>query len=118
MTIAEERQTVEAAENTRTVEAAAATEVLGTAAAEAAEAPEPRLVRIKSHDFAKKGELYDYLAEQLGFPEYSGRNLDALYDSLTEVDQPTVIRIERDWFDAIVQTIRDAAADNPYLEVE
>ena len=32
----------------------------------------------------KKAEAHAYLAEQFEFPEYYGRNLDALYDALSE----------------------------------
>ena len=31
-----------------------------------------------------RAALHDALTKQLGFPAYSGRNLDALYDLLTE----------------------------------
>lgn len=30
--------------------------------------------------------VHDYLREQLQFPEYYGKNLDALYDCLTDLD--------------------------------
>ncbi|MDO4489043.1 MAG: barstar family protein, partial [Eubacteriales bacterium] len=45
-------------------------------------------------DFYKintKEAAHDYLAEKLGFPEYYGKNLDALYDCLTEIAEPTAI---------------------------
>ena len=32
---------------------------------------------------------HDLLAARLGLPEYYGRNLDALYDALTERGEPT-----------------------------
>jgi ribonuclease inhibitor len=31
-----------------------------------------------------KEKAHDYIAEQMGFPDYYGKNLDALYDMLTE----------------------------------
>lgn len=37
---------------------------------------------------------YDALAEALGFPAWFGRNLDALWDCLTDLDRPTVLIIE------------------------
>ena len=36
---------------------------------------------------------HDYLAQQLHFPAYYGRNLDALYDLLTELGEPIEIVI-------------------------
>lgn len=35
--------------------------------------------------------IHDYIAENLGFPDYYGKNLDALYDCLTDIDEPTAI---------------------------
>ena len=36
----------------------------------------------------KRG-VHEYIAEEMGFPEYYGHNLDALYDMLTSVTAPT-----------------------------
>ncbi len=41
-----------------------------------------------------KVELHDTLAEAFGFPAWYGRNLDALYDCLTDIREDTAIRIE------------------------
>ena len=38
-----------------------------------------------------KTALHDQIQEKLGFPEYYGRNLDALYDMLTSLPESTVI---------------------------
>ena len=42
-----------------------------------------KTVTIRGIDFTCPEELHDYLASELSFPEYYGRNLDALYDILT-----------------------------------
>ena len=42
-------------------------------------------------EYARVNERYTYLAEQLQFPAYYGRNLDALYDLLTERGEPLEI---------------------------
>lgn len=39
-----------------------------------------------------KETLHDILAESLGFPDWYGRNLDALHDCLTDVREETEIR--------------------------
>lgn len=36
-------------------------------------------------------EIHEYLADKMEFPEYYGRNLDALYDCLTDISEPTAI---------------------------
>ena len=38
-----------------------------------------------------KKALHAYLKEKFGFPEYYGNNLDALYDCLTDISEPTAI---------------------------
>lgn len=43
----------------------------------------------KSTDY--KEMIHSYIADSLGFPEYYGKNLDALYDCLTDIDEPTAI---------------------------
>ena len=69
---------------------------------------------------------HDHLAEQLELPEYYGRNLDALYDLLTERDGPARLVVRhRDallsWLGgygaALCQTLEDADRANPMLEV-
>lgn len=70
--------------------------------------------------------VHNYLAEQLGLPEYYGRNLDALYDLLTERGSPTrlvvrhkealLARLGR-YGTALCRTLEDADRSNPNLEV-
>ena len=40
--------------------------------------------------------LHDRLAEDLGFPDWYGRNLDALYDCLTDLAEETEIRFRNE----------------------
>ena len=40
-------------------------------------------VLIRGIDFESTDEIHEYIAEELMFPSYYGRNLDALYDVLT-----------------------------------
>ena len=42
-----------------------------------------RSLKIRFADFENARSLHDYLREQLGFEDYYGRNLDALYDVLS-----------------------------------
>ncbi len=39
-------------------------------------------------------QLHEKIAEGLSFPEWYGRNLDALNDCLTDISEETFIRIE------------------------
>lgn len=38
-------------------------------------------------------EIHEYIAEKMAFPEYYGHNLDALYDCLTDITEPTAVGI-------------------------
>jgi ribonuclease inhibitor len=68
-----------------------------------------------------------YLKRKLGFPDYYGRNLDALWDLLTTIHEPVEIRIfNRDsillkmgeYGERLLSTIDEAAEENPRITVE
>lgn len=73
-----------------------------------------------------RNALHDYLAAQLGLPAYYGRNLDGLYDLLTERDGPARLVIRGRgaaelylgrYAGALFRTLEDACQANPQLEV-
>ena len=45
---------------------------------------------------AAKEEVHEYLMEKFGFPEYYGKNLDALYDVLGDIAEDTEILFMED----------------------
>ena len=61
-----------------------------------------------------------YLAQMLGFPEYYGKNLDALYDCLTELADCSVTFIgdAHGYGRRVLEVFRDAAQTNPGLILE
>ena len=70
--------------------------------------------------------LHRYLQEALGLPEYYGANLDALYDCLTALAEPTELTIQGKVADeaylgrygqTLLLVLQDAAAANPNLQV-
>ena len=76
---------------------------------------------VRSHS-----QAHDLLAERLSVPHYYGRNLNALYDVLTERSEPTEIHIFSrrelleelgDYGAGILEVFRDAARENPALIV-
>ena len=67
---------------------------------------------------------HDYLAQVLTFPAWYGRNLDALYDLLTGWIGPVRLELENaaalaayPYGVKLLETLQDAAADTPGLEV-
>lgn len=69
---------------------------------------------------------HDYLALRLALPDHYGRNLDALFDALTERSEPTRLVVYRrremeaalgDYGGSLLEALRDAARDNPSLQV-
>lgn len=70
---------------------------------------------------------HEYILRQFSFPEYYGRNLDALYDMLTEIFEPTIIRIEHselietqlgDYGNILLKVLKDSTAQNSFLKLE
>lgn len=61
---------------------------------------------------------HDYLADALCLPEYYGKNLDALYDCLTEICCEIVLvnasAVDKDMID----TFKDADAENELLKLK
>ena len=71
--------------------------------------------------------VHNHLAQRLQLPSYYGRNLDALYDVLTELGEETTIILREPgivarnlgkYGEALLSTLQEAAEQNPKLSVE
>lgn len=71
-------------------------------------------------------QLHDALARQLALPEYYGRNLDALFDCLTELREDAELRLVHAdalfahlgvYADVLQNVLRDACEENPHLHL-
>lgn len=62
-------------------------------------------------------EGHDYLKKSLNFPDYYGKNLDALYDCLTEISVETEICIVggKNLSKDLIDTFEDATSENKCL---
>ena len=69
---------------------------------------------------------HSHLAERLDLPTYYGRNLDALYDVLTDIGEDTQIILEDPaavienlgkYGEALLATMQEAAEENPRLTI-
>ena len=73
-----------------------------------------------------KPEAHEYLKNRLMFADYYGRNLDALYDCLSEMPAETELRLSRETLKLladqpyayrILRVLLDASYRNPNLRV-
>ena len=77
--------------------------------------------------FENRKAIHQYLAEELGFPEYYGMNLDALHDMLTsEISEPVHVcfnfeKLEDDdlrrYSERMLRVFRDAEEECPEILV-
>ena len=63
-------------------------------------------------------EGHDYLMKALNFPDYYGKNLDALYDCLTEIECEIELINPEEVDKDILDTFTDAASENEFLKFE
>ncbi|HUM82212.1 MAG TPA: barstar family protein [Lachnospiraceae bacterium] len=72
-------------------------------------------------------KLHDAFTEALHFPDYYGRNLDALHDELTDLTEDTKILLDFEECDEeelpsytvkMLQVLRDSAEENTNLFIE
>lgn len=81
---------------------------------------------INGKEVKSQDHLHTMLAKQLNFPNYYGKNLDALYEILSnDHSGQTIIKIKflailknkigADYTEALIQAIMDASEDNPKI---
>lgn len=71
-------------------------------------------------------DLHDALAKALSFPDHYGKNLDALYDCLTELGRDTHLQLRnwhhiefhlKDYSGKAVYVFHCAQEENPHLHI-
>ena len=62
-----------------------------------------------------------HLTERLPLPDYYGRNLDALHDCLTEMDDAELVVLDTEQADGygekVLQVLMDSALENPGIRL-
>lgn len=63
---------------------------------------------------------HEYMKKSLNFPEYYGKNLDALFDCLSEIGEKTEITLiySKKIKKTIITTFKDAEKENQYLSIK
>ena len=81
-----------------------------------------REITINCAKIASMAEMHDILANELDFPHWYGRNLDALHDCLTALGDDT--RLTFLHFPSLpfpsaglLRVLRDSENENPHLEI-
>ncbi len=81
-------------------------------------------IRLEESRLQDKKEAHEYLKEELCFPDHYGRNLDALYDCLTELKPCRItVAVSKEpiessgYAEKILRVLKEAAKDNSNLEL-
>ena len=82
-------------------------------------------IRLDCKNLAQRGQAHQYLARMLELPDYYGKNLDALFDCLTELGGCTIILdggadLSRSggYGAKVLKVLEEAALANPRLRLE
>ncbi len=62
-------------------------------------------VILDAKKMVEKEKMHEYFAKKFDLPEYYGKNLDALFDCLCEINEPTLIKLKNE--DALEASIKD-----------
>ena len=82
-------------------------------------------IRLDGKKMTDRKSAHEYIAKKLSFPDYYGKNLDALADCLSEISDDTQIRLinTEDFINNIgvqykgfIRVFSDSAESNPHLK--
>lgn len=82
-------------------------------------------IQLDARHLAERREAHAYLQSVLPLPDYYGKNLDALYDCLSEQTDLSLVLLHGreaeqvgNYYKKLRRVLADAAEDNPGLTVE
>jgi len=55
-----------------------------------------KIVILDAKKMVEKEKMHEYLAKKFDLPEHYGRNLDALFDCLCEINESTLIKLKNE----------------------
>ena len=77
-------------------------------------------VTIDTAELTTMEQIHDFLKEELNFPDHYGKNLDALYDCLTDISEETEIELicEEESFLPLKKVLTAATKSNKNLHIK
>ena len=79
-------------------------------------------VILDAKKMVEKEKMHEYFAKKSDLPEYYGRNLDALFDCLCEINEPTLIKLKNENAlddgakESLIQLFRDVSNENEMVK--
>ena len=83
-----------------------------------------KIVILDAKKMLEKEKMHEYFAKKFDFPEYYGKNLDALFDCLCEINEPTLIKLKNEKFlddsakESLIRLFRDVCNENELVKFE
>ena len=81
-------------------------------------------VILDAKKMVEKEKMHEYFAKKFDLPEYYGKNLDALFDCLCEINEPTLIKLKNEKFlddsakESLIRLFRDVCNENELVKFE
>ena len=83
-----------------------------------------KIVILDAKKILEKEKMHEYFAKKFDLPEYYGRNLDALFDCLCEINEPTLIKLKNedtlqgDTKESLIRLFHDVCNENELVKFE
>ena len=81
-------------------------------------------VSLDAKKMLEKEKMHEYFAKKFDLPEYYGKNLDAFFDCLCEINEPTLIKLKNERAlddgtkESLTQLFRDVCSENTLVKFE
>ena len=83
-----------------------------------------KIVILDAKKMLEKEKMHEYFAKKFDLPEYYGTNLDALFDCLCEINEPTLIKLKNedalqgDTKESLIRLFHDVCNENELVKFE
>ena len=83
-----------------------------------------KIVILDAKKMLEKEKMHEYFAKKFDLPEHYGKNLDALFDCLCEINEPTLIKLKNedalqgDTKESLIRLFHDVCNENELVKFE